>query len=289
MLAHRLGHGQPAEPVGQLGRVGVAPQRRVLLPDPVADVGLGRLLDLARDRRLEVVGQRCLDRWRALGDDCLALGVQAGEQLFHRLDELVDAVAQELVGDVVEVDARLGQRLQVGFGVLLDRCVADVGVVGRGQQGGHRHRVDRVGPDEPVDVQRVGVLRVLDAGRRPQRPLDGGPGLAQLGEALAQEDRLVAPVGGARVGQAGAAVQVAPAERVESLVDLGVDARDEERGDRVDVDAEALGAAALEAADERLDHALVGGDREQQRDVDVAALVDHLLDRRGRPRRCRGS
>ena len=35
------------------------------------------------------------------------------------VDERVDAVAQQLVGDVVQVDARVGQRLQVGRRVLV--------------------------------------------------------------------------------------------------------------------------------------------------------------------------
>ena len=101
----------------------------------------------------------------------------------------VDAVGEQLRGDLVEVDARLGQRAQVGLGVDLDRAAFDVRVVGGGEQRRHRHRVDRLGADEPVDVHRVRVLRVLHAGRGPQRPLDRRARLAQLREAIAVEDR----------------------------------------------------------------------------------------------------
>jgi hypothetical protein len=66
---------------------------------------------------------------------------------------------------------------------------------------------------------------------------------------------------------------------LEPLVDLGVDARDEERGDGVAVERLALRVAALHRVEERLHHALVVRDREQQRDVDVEALVERLLDR----------
>ena len=97
-----------------------------------------------------------------------------------------------------------------------------------------------MGADEPVDVERLGVLRVLDAGRRPQGTLDGAAGVAQGGEALALEDALEGAVGGARVGQPGAAGEVGAAERLEALVDLRVHARDEERGDRVAVQRLAL-------------------------------------------------
>jgi hypothetical protein len=93
------------------------------------------------------------------------------------------------------------------------------------------------------------------------------------------EDLLEPPVRGPRVRDPGAAREVLAAEPLEALVDLAVHARDEERGDRLRVDAPALLAAALEAADERLGDALVGGHREEQRDVDVQPLVDHLLDR----------
>ena len=67
---------------------------------------------------------------------------------------------------------------------------------------------------------------------------------------------------------------------LQALVDLAVHARDEERRHRVDVDRLALLEAALEAADVGLGHLRVLLDAEEQRDVDVAPLVDHLLDRR---------
>ena len=240
----------------------------------------GGLLDALGHARLDVlVGQRGVDRRRALGDDRLALGADALEQLLHRLDELVDALAQQLVGDVDHVDAGVGQRLQDGRRVLAGGGAADLGVVAGGQQRGHRHRVDGVRPDELLDVHHVAVGRVLDAGRGPQRALHGGAGVAQGGEALAEEDLLVALVGGARVGDAGLAEQVVVAGALQALVDLGVHARDEERRDRVDVDRLALLEAALEAADVGLGHLRVLLDAEEQGDVDVAPLVDHLLDR----------
>ena len=135
-------------------------------------------------------------------------------------------------------------------------------------------------PRQPVDVERLRVLRVLDAGRGPQRALDRGAGVAQGGEALALEHVLERAVGGARVGEPRAAREVGAAGGLEALVDLGVDARDEERRDRVAVERLALLVPALHRVHERLHHPLVGGDREEQRDVDVQPLVERLLDRR---------
>ncbi len=42
VLEHRLGDGQPAEPVLDLRHAGAAPQRRVPAPDPLRDVVLTR-------------------------------------------------------------------------------------------------------------------------------------------------------------------------------------------------------------------------------------------------------
>ena len=222
-----------------------------------------------------------VDRRRARGDDRLALVVDALEQLVHRLDELrrcrraaassvTSSRSMPASASAREVGAR-GRSSTVAPSTFAWSAAASsvaIGIV-----------LTVSGADEPVDVHRVGVRRVLHAGRRPQRPLDRRARLAQRGEALAVEDLLEAAVGGARVGEAGLARELGVAERLEALVDLGVDARDEERRDRLHVDALALGEAALEAADERLGDALVRGDREQQRDVDVEPLVDHLLDR----------
>ena len=125
----------------------------------------------------------------------------------------------------------------------VDLVALDLAVVGEGLEGLLRHRVDGVGDDEVGDVLGVGVALVLDAGRGPQRPLGVGAGLAEGGEAVAAEDLLVRRVGEPGVGDRGLAAErvgLVGADLVEPLVDLGVDAGDEERGhgvDRREVDA----------------------------------------------------
>ena len=160
------------------------------------------------------------------------------------------------------------------------RRAGDVAVARGGGERRQRHRVHGVRPDEAVDVHRLRVGGVLDAGRRPQRALHRAPASRSAANRSPSNTSLEREVGGAGVGEPGAAREIAAAERLEPLVDLGVDARDEERRDRVAVERLALGVAALHRAEERLHHALVVGDREQQRDVDVHALVQRLLDRR---------
>ena len=107
----------------------------------------------------------------------------------------------------------------------------------------------------------------------------GAPAVLQGGEALAAEDALERQVGGAGVGQAGAAGEVLAAQLLQLPVHRGVHAGDEEGGDGMAVERQALRVAALHRADEGLHHLLVGADREQQRHVDVHALVQRLLDR----------
>ena len=93
-------------------------------------------------------------------------------------------------------------------------------VVAGGLDGRVRHRVDRVGADQLVDVQRVRVGRVLGRGRRPQRPLHVRALRRQRLPARAGEDALERLVGEARVGDGGLAGQVAAAELCSSAASI---------------------------------------------------------------------
>ena len=71
------------------------------------------------------------------------------------------------------------------------------------------------------------------------------------------------------------------ADRVEPGVDLAVDAADEEAGDAGDLGqiGPRCRGVLLESVDVRVHHTLVTVEAEDQRDVDVASLGDHLADR----------
>ena len=104
-------------------------------------------------------------------------------------------------------------------------------MVGEGFEGGVGQRVDRVRTDQFVDVERVGVCVILGRCRRPQRPLHPGTPSGEriptrtrerfeeqlIGE-FALRDRSLAAQRECLVGT----------DRIEALVDLGVDAADEE-------------------------------------------------------------
>ncbi len=141
---------------------------------------------------------------------------------------------------VVDADRRPARPcgLRASSYVRGDLVAVDLAVVGEGVHGLLRHRVHGVGDDEVGDVHRVAVVRVLHAGRGPQRSLASGAGRLERLPALAGEELLEGVVGQPGVGDAGLAAQgerLVGADRLEPLVDLGVHAGDEERRDRVDL------------------------------------------------------
>ena len=135
------------------------------------------------------------------------------------------------------------------------------------------------GPDQLLDVERVAVGRVLGRGRGPQRPLHRAP----LPRATPSARRRTPPRSGGRRAarsRSRASLQLGVAERFESQVGLGVDARDEERRDGRDL--RRIAAARdepLEPAQVGLDDRAVAVEREDQRDVDRDPAGDALLDR----------
>ena len=90
-------------------------------------------------------------------------------------------------------------------------------------------------PDQLLDVEDVAVGRVLGRGRGPEAPLLRRALRLERLPALAREDLLPVLVRELRVRDGEPALQlVVAADRVEPLVRLGVDARDEEARDRRD-------------------------------------------------------
>ena len=110
----------------------------------------------------------------------------------------------------------------------------EVAVVGKRLDGRVGQGVDGVGTDQLVDVQRVGVGRVLGRRAGPQRPLHSGtlggqrlPPMAAEG-LLEHAGRPACP--GRRAPLPRSARASGRADRLESMIDLGVDPADEEAG-----------------------------------------------------------
>ena len=255
----------PGQPFRGLGLGGLTPQGVVLREEPARDaVG-----DEGRDVRGDGI------RSRPGGDDverahAVAFSssrVTPSEELVPGLLELVDALVLELRGDLGVRDAEPLEAVEHlgGLGVeRRHRVAGDLAVVGRGVEGLLGHGVDRARGDELGDVHRVGVGRVLDSGRRPQGPLRVGARRGERLPARGREDLLEGLVREPGVRDAGLAAQgfrLLAADGVEARVDLGVDARDEERRDRLDArEVLAVLPGLLEAGEEGV-HDGRGSDR----------------------------
>ena len=175
-------------------------------------------------------------------------------------------------------------RLDVGIDAAGERAV-----VGEGLDGGLGQRVHRVGADQLVDVQRVGVGRVL--GRRARPTAAAG---------RVHPVRRAPPSGARRMPRGTAGRRACPGRRLPcraapsaSSEPIASRRRSTSVSTRLmkklatlatfDRSARGVGAYSLETGDVGLHHPRVAVEAEDQRDVDVASLGDHLLDRAGRP------
>ncbi len=177
-------------------------------------------------------------------------------------------------GDVDPGLGELGQDL-LGVAAVGREEVGDLAVVGEGVQGRLRHRVDREGRGEGLDVERVGGVGVLGPGASPEQPLRPRALVHQAPHAVGVEQLVV--------GAEGAAADRDP-EPVDQvlrhvLADGDVPAADEERGDGGDVGVEPGLDPPLEPAHVGLGGAEVLLVVEEQGDVDRDAGEDRLLDR----------
>jgi hypothetical protein len=95
------------------------------------------------------------------------LGRDGSAELAPALLELGQAIAFQVFGDVIEIDARCRQlvkHLAAGGVTTCHGVAGDLAVIGEGVQGGARHRVYGPARDQPGDVHGVRVGRILDSG-----------------------------------------------------------------------------------------------------------------------------
>ncbi len=104
---------------------------------------------------------------------------------------------------------RPASSLQLVPGLLQTRLQGerDGAMIHEGIERGWRHRIDRIRADERVQVQRVGIERVLGAGAGPQGALDASALGGQSFPALAAEDLAEAGIGSLGIGDGDLAVQ----------------------------------------------------------------------------------
>ena len=173
MLAHETGRVEPAKPI--LGDVFLSPKRGVAGPESRRRFLLPRELDAARGVVLPLAQPLAeLHLLHApLRGGARLDGVQ---EAVEGLGEELESIVGELLADLLEIDAQLGQLAQLRARLLrsLRDRLRHLAVVVEGLQRAERHGVDGVLADERLDVVHVAVSLVLGAGRGPERPLAGG-------------------------------------------------------------------------------------------------------------------
>ena len=133
-----------------------------------------------------------------------------GHQGLEGFGKLAHTLAQQLLGDGVQVHAQLGQASQLGAGLvqISFQRKRDGAVIAEGVEGSRRHSVDRIRPDEAVHIEGVRVGRVLGAGAGPQGALDASPLRGQALPALATGYLSEAGVGHFGVGDGDLSLKV---------------------------------------------------------------------------------
>ena len=227
-------------------------------------------------------------------EDFAAFFRDGGEQLVGGIGEQPHALLDQLVGDGIERNsgaAKVAEHtLRVGdIGV---ERIGELAVVAERIHGRDRYGVDGVAPDQLLDIEHVAIGLVLGAGRSPQQPLRLCAFRGQRLPARAVEQPLVALIGELGIGDGDLAFERIEARflvrivglrdlLVEQFIDRGVDAADEKARHAGDLrNVAALGGQHLKAGQIGFDHLLVDGLRKQQRDIDVDAAGNQIVDRR---------
>ena len=215
------------------------------------------------------------------------------KQLFERFGELAHAILEQHVCMLLKSDAQFGECFQRVVCLLETVLQAGLGppMVTKSLEGRRRHSVDRVGPDQFLDVHDIGVNRVLGRRACPKEALRLGAFLRQGGPSRATADFLVALVGELGVRNRHLALQTAserPLRRRaralnpfrELCIDDGVDPADKKARDRGDArHVQPLLGARFEPCDVGLGHLFVHRDRKEERHVDTQPARNKLADR----------
>src|SRR5579883_2669546 len=121
----------------------------------------------------------------------IALLGEACKQLVHGLGEEPHTFFLQLLRDGAEIETQVLQPLEIGAS-LIDAFqkggAADAAVLPEGVQGGNRHRVHGVGPNQLLDIEHIRISRILGAGAAPQDALRAGAARPQVPEPLAVKD-----------------------------------------------------------------------------------------------------
>ena len=274
---------QPTEPFGFRA---AGPERGVMRPELSHAALAAPLLQGRVHGFVQLLGQAVMQAGDAAAEQGGALLGHRQQQRIGRIGKQFHAVLDEVPGHAGKIEPQavhLGHYAARLVEVLGQRR-PDVAVIAERVHRRRRDGIDRVAADQFLDVEHVAVGLVLHAGAGPEQPLRVGACGFQRFPALGLDQVLVGDVGHLRVrdrhlaadGTERVGLLVAGRHAlVDRLVDLRVDAADEEAGDAGDAaDVLAARVPVLEPGNVRLGHRPVAVEREQQRHVDVDAFAD---------------
>ena len=212
-------HSRRIQPLEPLGFVAIGPHTRIARPDARIALLLGPTLGRGRHRRAQ--SRRTHHTVTAR---------QGRQQVRERIAKGLQALAQQLIGDRIQIDAcgRYLLERALGPGHILGQGLGNRAVIHEGRDRRRRRGVHRLRAQQPIDIDRVRVLGVLGAGAGPQQTL----GL----RALAVQrfpTRALHHLGPMVVGQLGIrdrrrAQQARLARAIQLFVDRGINARHKE-------------------------------------------------------------
>ena len=217
---------------------------------------------------------------------------ESAQERIRCIGKQLDAILDQFVRNGVQRNAGARKLVQdvLCSSEVLFKAWAQFAVISECIERGKRRGIDRIAPDQLLDIKDITVGLVLGAGAGPQQPLRLCSLCRKRAPALPGETPLIAPISEPGIGDCDLALQRCEPRLfigivglsdflVEQLVNCGVDATYKKARDACDrVEITSSGSKRLETAKIGFHHLLIDLLREQQRDIDVDAFADQRPD-----------
>jgi len=281
-----------AEPPEPFRLVRFGPQRGVGVPNPPDLALLAPILERRLDILFQIPGKFVAHRVELAAQYGSALLLHRGIKLVGSVGEEAHPVVDKLCRHRIDRNADTGECVhdRARRGDILIEAGARPTMITMRIHRRRRHRVDRVGADQLIDIEDVAVGLVLGPGTRPQEPLCLRALLRKALPAFVSVDLFVELIGELGIGDRHLALEPLQPRLlgrvggcgdlfIELIVDQRVDAADEKArhaGNLMRVAA--LLGESLEPGNIGLGHVRIDLPRKQQGHVDVDPLADQGSD-----------
>ena len=224
---------EPAKAAVDLVR-GRTPQCVVVIPDASRHIVLIQLEERFGEERAVSGKIRFQSNCHRIGfPQPFKLLAEAIRERVERSRKLGQALVEESVGYFLKIDAQLREPLKdVARSVCIEKKrPVGAAVIEDGMQCGDRYGVHRIWRDQRIHIHGVGVVGILRACTRPQRPLGRRTGFGQRFPARRGKHAVEHLVGKGGRSDRCLAEKLGRSEMLQLRVDGGVDPTDKERSD----------------------------------------------------------